>query len=100
MMSTPTAIRSFSRWTAVSTFRSSFSIPSAMSAGDSLSMASVAGLIASVGRDCHFERTGMRRRPQETADVSIAASASPVIEAYLEHLRVERRLADHTLDSY
>ena len=28
------------------------------------------------------------------------AYASAVIEAYLEHLRVERRLADHTLDSY
>src|SRR5262245_6378837 len=28
------------------------------------------------------------------------AYASAVIENYLEHLRVERRLADHTLDSY
>ena len=97
-MSTPTAMRSFSRCTAANILRSSFNIPSTMSAGESLSMASVAGLMASVGRDCHFERTGMRRRPQETADVSIARSC--VIEAYLEHLRVERRLADHTLDSY
>jgi integrase/recombinase XerD len=38
----------------------------------------------------------MVKRPQETADVSIAA----VIDAYLDHLRVERRLADHTLESY
>src|SRR5437762_4060348 len=97
-ISTPTAIRSFSRCTATRTLRSSFSIPSTMSPGESLSMSSVAGLIASVGRDCHFERTGMRRRPQETADVSIAPFT--MIESYLEHLRVERRLADHTLDSY
>src|SRR4029077_2279000 len=98
MISTPTVMRSFSRCTAVNTLRSSLIISSTMSAGESLSMASVAGLMASVGRDCHFERSGMRRRPQETADFSSARSA--VIETYLEHLRVERRLADHTLDSY
>ena len=60
MMSTPTAMRSFSRCTAASILRSSFSMPSTMSAAESLSMASVAGLMASVGSDCHFERTGMR----------------------------------------
>jgi integrase/recombinase XerD len=38
----------------------------------------------------------MVKRPLETADVSIAA----VIDAYLDHLRVERRLAEHTLESY
>src|SRR5882757_855776 len=26
--------------------------------------------------------------------------SSPIIEAYLDHLRVERRLAGHTLESY
>ena len=62
-------------------------------------MASVAGLIASVGSDCHFERTDMLRRPQEqTADGSIVASHDR--PAYLDHLRVERRLAAHTLESY
>src|SRR6476620_5613555 len=33
----------------------------------------------------------------ETADVSIARQ---MIDAYLDHLRVERRLAEHTLESY
>src|SRR5580765_8671291 len=108
MISTPTAMRSFSRWTARSIFRSSFSMPSTMSAGESLSIASVAGLICSVGRDCHFERTGMRSRPQEqAADTIIVVGhwslvmnrAAPVDE-YLDHLRVERRLAAHTLESY
>ena len=31
----------------------------------------IVGLIASVGRDCHFERTAMLRAPQETADTII-----------------------------
>ncbi len=61
MISTPTAIRSFSRCTAASILRSSFSIPSTISAGPSLSMASVWGLMASVGSDCHLDRTGMAR---------------------------------------
>ena len=39
----------FSRWTAASTLRSSFSMSSTMSAEDALSMPSVAGLMASVG---------------------------------------------------
>jgi hypothetical protein len=30
-------------------------------------MASVAGLIASVGRPCHFERAAMLKRPHEQA---------------------------------
>jgi hypothetical protein len=59
MISTPQAMRSFSRWTAAIILRSSFSIPSTMSAGESLSIFSVAGLIASVGSDCHLDRTGM-----------------------------------------
>src|SRR3954467_15610086 len=104
MISTPTAMRSFSRWTAASILRSSFSIPSTMSAGDSLSMLSVVGLICSVGSDCHLERTGMRSEPQSQAANTIIVSQmvsrpSPV-DAYLDHLRVERRLADHTLESY
>src|SRR5580765_6767160 len=108
MISTPTAMRSFSRWTARSIFRSSFSMPSTMSAGESLSIASVAGLICSVGSDCHFERTGMRSRPQEqAADTiivvghwSLVMNRAALVDAYLDHLRVERRLAAHTLESY
>ena len=76
-------------------------------------MASVAGLIGSVGSDCHFERTGMRSRPQEQAadtiivvgegrgtESLVVSRGSPVVDAYLDHLRVERRLAAHTLESY
>ncbi len=76
-------------------------------------MASVAGLICSVGSDCHFERTGMRSRPQEQAadtiivvgegrgtESLVVSRESPVVDAYLDHLRVERRLAGHTLESY
>src|SRR5207344_1445647 len=99
MMSTPTAMRSFSRFTASSILRSSFSIPSTMSAGESLSMARVDGLICSVGSDCHFERTGMRSGPREQAADTIIRSES-MIHDYLDHLRVERRLAGHTLESY
>jgi hypothetical protein len=65
MMSMPTTIRSFSRWTAAIILRSSVSISSTMSAADCLSIASVAGLMASVGRDCHFERTGILEGPRE-----------------------------------
>ena len=65
MMSMPTTMRSFSRWTAASILRSSVNISSTMSADDCLSIASVAGLMASVGRDCHFERTGMLGEPHE-----------------------------------
>src|SRR4051812_26004740 len=103
MMSTPTAMRSFSRWTAASILRSSLSIPSTMSEEDSLSMLRVAGLICSVGSDCHLERTGMRSEPQSQAANTIIralTTTSASIDAYLDHLRVERRLADHTLESY
>src|SRR5262245_43204078 len=97
MISTPTAMRSFSRCTAASILRSSVSMPSTMSAGASLSMASVAGLICSVGNDCHFERDGISSGPQNKRRI---LSCSDVIDAYLDHLRVERRLAEHTLESY
>src|SRR5204863_7993143 len=119
-ISTPTAIRSFSRWPAASILRSSWSMRSTVSAADSLSIASVEGLICSVGSDCHFERTGMLRRPQTPAAAEHAGPfaertmaplsavntnhkyyhKAPMIDAYLDHLRVERRLADHTLESY
>src|SRR6266850_205224 len=70
-----------------------------MSAEESLSMASVAGLIASVGRPCHFERGAMVNPSlyEPGADTIIVI---PVIDLYLDHLRHERRLADHTLESY
>src|SRR5882672_10271188 len=97
-ISTPTAMRSFSRWTAATIFRSSFSIPSTMSAGASLSMFSVAGLICSVGSDCHFERTAIAIRTSGTSREYYHSHC--MIDAYLDHLRVERRLADHTLESY
>src|SRR5207248_2682020 len=61
----------------------------------------------------HFERDGMRSEPQEQAAKSIIIvkradrlRSAPLwflrmsIDAYLDHLRVERRLADHTLESY
>ena len=67
-----------------------------MSAAESLSMPRVAGLMASVGRDCHFERTGMRQTnlSEQTAASLVIRAMAPMIDAYLEHLRVERRLAD------
>jgi integrase/recombinase XerD len=60
-------------------------------------MESVAGLIASVGRDCHFERTGM------TYNLTIAIpplSQGSGLDAYLTHLTVERRLAQNSVESY
>jgi integrase/recombinase XerD len=62
-------------------------------------MARVDGLIASVGRPCHFERGVMLDRPYEPGAHTIIRGYS-VIDLYLDHLRVERRLADHTLESY
>jgi hypothetical protein len=76
MISTPTVMRSFSRCTARIILRSSASIPSTISAAESLSMASVAGLICSVGRDCHFERDGMVERPHEQTSNSIMVAGS------------------------
>src|SRR2546426_9591549 len=69
-----------------------------MSAAASLSMPSVAGLICSVGRDCHLERTAMLGKTSGTNRGYY--HSEPMIDAYLDHLRVERRLADHTLESY
>ena len=107
MMSTPIAIRGFSRWTAASTLRSSFSMSSMMSAGDALSMPSVAGLMASVGSCWYFERwdigyqeTLAQQRAGCYSHVSTVSTTHELVDAYLAHLRVERRLAEHTLESY
>ena len=67
MISTPTAMRSFSRWTAASILRSSFSIPSTMSAAESLSMASVAGLMARWEATAISNGQACDQRPQEQA---------------------------------
>ena len=67
-------------------------------------MSSVAGLIASVGRDCHFERTAMSynltiaNHPRTPASTPQGLTAG--IDAYLTHLTVERRLASNSVESY
>ena len=61
------AMRSFSRCTALMMRRSSLSISSAISSVEAWSIAMERGLMASVGRDCHLERFGMRRHPTEGA---------------------------------
>jgi hypothetical protein len=57
---TPTAMRSRSRLTASSIFRSSLIIRSTRSSASSLSIPRLKALIASVGSDCHLERTGIQ----------------------------------------
>src|SRR4051812_23479684 len=103
-MSMPTAMRSFSRCTAASILRSSWSMCSTISEAESLSKASVSGLIASVGRDCHFECTGIRPTTSGTNGGYYHMATVPDdvshIAAFLDHLRVERRLAAHTIESY
>ena len=100
MISTPTAIRSFSRCTAASILRSSFSIPSTMSA---------AGELVD-GERRRVDRFGGKRLPLRTHRHAIRTSGTSreyyhsradgriardrMIDAYLDHLRVERRLAD------
>ena len=63
-------------------------------------------LIASVGSDCHFERTGIRLQfyPERVARrpcrrTLVTNSVSP-LDAYLTHLTVERRLAANSIESY
>ena len=70
-------------------------------------MPSVAGLMASVGSCWYFERwdigyeeTLAQRRAGCYSQVSTVSTAHDLVDAYLTHLRVERRLADHTLESY
>ncbi len=58
-------------------------------------MPSVAGLMASVGSDCHFERTGMK----DNLSFVPPGTASSV-DAYLTHLTVERRLAVNSVQGY
>src|SRR5580765_2557322 len=104
-MSMPTAMRSFSFCTAASILRSSCSMCSTMSGEESLSRARVSGLIASVGRDCHFECTGISGETSGTNrgyyhTPTVAVPAHPQVSAFLDHLRVERRLAAHTINSY
>src|SRR5687767_4435936 len=107
MMSAPIAMRGFSRCTAASTLRSSLIISSMMSADEALSMPSVAGLMASVVSCWYFERWGIgyeetlaQRRAGCYPQVSIVSTAHDLVDAYLTHLRVERRLADNTVESY
>src|SRR5690348_9840721 len=63
-----------------------------MSSAESLSMPSVDGLIASVGSDCHFERTAI--------PAILQFHVSHAVDGYLTHLQVERRLAVNSVESY
>ena len=68
-------------------------------------MSRVAGLIASVGSDCHFDRTGMSYNLTIATDSGTPAGRAPAapapgIDAYLTHLTVERRLAVNSVESY
>src|SRR5215475_3212918 len=92
IISTPTAMRSRSRWTAAIILRSSASIISTMSSAGTLSIPRVEGLIASVGSDCHFERTAITG--------ILHSDVSHAVDAYLSHLQVERRLAANSVESY
>ena len=120
IMSTARAIRSRSRPTAASIFRSSASITSMMSADASLSMSRLAGLMASVGSCCHLDWSDMAGHPgfAKTRRQILAPGPTPVkppggaaapqsgdeaervLDQYLDHLRVERRLAANTVESY
>ena len=55
--------------------------------------------MASVGRDCHFERTAIRVQFYIPAKTTSPAGDA-AIDAYLAHLTVERRLASNSVDSY
>ena len=68
-------------------------------------MSSVEGLMASVGSDCHFDRTGMSYNltiatRSGTPAARAPAAHLPDIDAYLTHLTVERRLAVNSVESY
>ena len=90
---------------------------------ESLSMPRLAGLIASVGSCCHFDCRGMMAPVADGSGntspgagrvsnygscilssvfciLSSVPAAPPAIDAYLDHLRVERRLAALTVESY
>jgi integrase/recombinase XerD len=55
--------------------------------------------MASVGRDCHFERTGTIRLQFYIRTLSSTSTAS-LVDAYLTHLTAERRLALNSVESY
>ena len=61
--------------------------------------------MASVGNDCHFERTGMSYNltiatHPRTPGVNQPTARTAAIDAYLTHLTVERRLAANSVESY
>jgi integrase/recombinase XerD len=70
-----------------------------MSSGGSLSIPVLEGLMASVGRDCHFERTGAIR-VQFYIRTEPSSSSASLVDAYLTHLTAERRLAVNSVESY
>src|SRR5678809_1744854 len=97
IMSMPTAILLRSRLTASSIFRSSLTIRSTMSSGASLSISRLDGLIASVGSDCHFDRTAidlnsklviLRSDSRGLTPSSFHVPGTALIDAYLTHLTV------------
>ena len=100
IISMPTASRSRSRWTATSTLRSSSCIRSTRSTGDSLSRPTLVGLMASVGSDCHFERWGIAVQFYRSVGHSHEPSGAALVDAYLTHLAVERRLAANSIEGY
>src|SRR5213075_1648718 len=84
-----------------------FIINSTMSSGASLSMPRLAGLIASVGRACHFDRTvictstlNLNYNSTIPRTPRLRARTTSPVEAYLTHLTVERRLAANSVESY
>jgi integrase/recombinase XerD len=80
--------------------RSSAFIRSTRSTGESLSRPTLAGLMASVGRDCHLERWGIALQFYRSVSQSNDLSSAALIDAYLTHLAVERRLATNSIESY
>jgi integrase/recombinase XerD len=61
--------------------------------------------MASVGSDCHFDRTGMSYNltiadNSRTPAGDPSATRTPGVDTYLTHLTVERRLAVNTVESY
>jgi hypothetical protein len=67
------------------------------------------GLIASVGSDCHFDRTAiaphisslyfLHRHPL-VRPINSSVSSDALVDSYLTHLTVERRLAANSVESY
>ena len=55
--------------------------------------------MASVGSDCHLDRMSRTILPIQT-DNRVATTSASVVDAYLTHLTVERRLAANSVESY